>query len=234
MIKKLKYYVKNPSRLLRSNTSNTLKKSIKGENNNVIFEPGCQINQCVIEVIGDNNSIYVAANCRLNNVKFFIKGSNNTINIAEHVRVNRSADFWIEDEHCVISVAHHTSFESVHLAATEPNSKITIGSDCMFAYDIDVRTGDSHSILDATSNKRINYAKDVIFGNHIWVAAHCSILKGVNIADNSVIATRSVVTKSFDKKGVIVGGSPAVIIKENINWDRKRLYDKAQLGVPYQ
>ena len=35
----------------------------------------------------------------------------------------------------------------VHIAVTEPGSKVQIGKECMFANDIDIRTGDSHSIL---------------------------------------------------------------------------------------
>jgi acetyltransferase-like isoleucine patch superfamily enzyme len=127
----------------------------------------------------------------------------------------------------LIEIKSNCTFEKdVHIAATEPNSVITIGADCMFAYDIDVRTGDSHSILDAQTGKRINYAKNVIIGDHVWVASHCSILKGAELKKNSIVATRSVVTKAFDKEGIVVAGSPAVVVKENITWSRKRIYDK--------
>ncbi|MGS0525300.1 hypothetical protein ACU8V7_09025 [Zobellia nedashkovskayae] len=84
----------------------------------------------------------------------------------------------------------NSTFEDTHLAVTEPSSKVTIGVDCMFANTIDIRTGDSHSIIDIKSNKRINYAKNIIIGNHVWVGAHSSILKGATIADNSIVATR--------------------------------------------
>lgn len=94
----------------------------------------------------------------------------------------------------------------------------------MFAYDIDLRTGDSHSIIDAHTQKRINYAQNIEIGNHVWIASHVSILKGVRISDNSVVATRAVVTKSFEDENVLIGGTPAKKIKENINWDRQRIY----------
>nr|HQE12748.1 hypothetical protein [Flavipsychrobacter sp.] len=61
-------------------------------------------------------------------------------------------------------------------------------------------------------------------GNHIWIASHVSILKGVHIADNTVVATRAVVTKSFIEKNILIGGMPAKKLKENINWDRQRIY----------
>ena len=93
----------------------------------------------------------------------------------------------------------------------------------MFAQDIDVRTGDSHSIIDTDTNIRINGAKNVVIGNHVWVASHCIILKGNIVPDNCVIATGSIITKSFKNRGVIIAGNPGKIVKENINWDRKRI-----------
>jgi acetyltransferase-like isoleucine patch superfamily enzyme len=96
----------------------------------------------------------------------------------------------------------------------------------MFSYDIDVRTGDSHSVIIDEDNRRSNYADNISFGDHVWVASHCVILKGSSIADNSIVGTRSVVTKSFRKKGVVVAGNPAKIIKQGINWKRERVYDK--------
>ncbi len=94
----------------------------------------------------------------------------------------------------------------------------------MFAYDIDVRTGDSHSIISRTNNERINYAKDVVIDDHVWIGAHCIILKGSFISEDSVVATGSVVTQRFEEKGIIIGGNPAKKIKDQISWDRERTY----------
>lgn len=91
----------------------------------------------------------------------------------------------------------------------------------MFAYDIDVRTGDSHAIVDAQTGARINHARDIRIGNHVWIAAHCIILKGVSIADNSVVGTGSVVAPVHEE-GVIVAGNPAKIVKRGISWTRSR------------
>lgn len=38
------------------------------------------------------------------------------------------------------------------------------------------------------------------------------ILPGVSIADNTIVAAGSVVTKSFVEPGVVIGGGPAKII----------------------
>ncbi|CAN2040983.1 hypothetical protein GMMP15_2170001 [Candidatus Magnetomoraceae bacterium gMMP-15] len=143
--------------------------------------------------------------------------------------INRECHFkggniWFEDANCSLTIGENSTFVNVHLALTEPNSHIKIGQDCMFAYDIDVRTGDSHSIILQESNERINYAKNVTIGNHVWVAAHSILLKGSVIPDNSVVASGSVVTKKYNTKGIIVGGNPAKQLRDGITWARKRIY----------
>ena len=200
-------------------------KIIKGTNNAIDIDNSVILNNCKFDIIGNNNKIVINKSSILNNVTFFIRGNNNTIIIEKRVRFNRGGSFWIEDYDCEAIVGESTTFEDTHIAATEPNSKIIIGKDCMFANGIDLRTGDSHSIIDAITKKRINYAQNIEIGNHVWIAAHASVLKGVSISDNSVVATRSVVTKSFSEKNILIGGIPAKKLKENINWDRERIYE---------
>lgn len=106
--------------------------------------------------------------------------------------------------------------DEVHIAVTE-NSKVIIGEDCMFANNIDIRTGDSHAVIDAQTGKRLNYAGDVTINRHVWIAPHSVILKNVNIGENSIIATGVIVTKSSEP-GVIIGGNPASVIKTDVSW----------------
>src|SRR6185369_5801003 len=197
----------------------------RGCNNVFLISKTAAFSKCKMNVIGSNNKIIINEGCSFNKVTFFMLGNNNVINISENVCFYRGGDLWIEDDGCLIEIGKDTTIEEAHIAVTEPGSKISIGEDCMFAYDIDLRTGDSHSIIDSTTNRRINYARNVIIGDHVWIAAHSSILKGADIAKNSVIATRSVVTKPFSQEGAIIGGNPAVVLKNNIVWDRSRIYE---------
>ena len=197
-------------------------KEIRGKNNKFKLDKAYFTN-CKFDISGDGNEVVIMDSASFTNVRFYIRGNNNKITIANKVRFNRGGELWIEDENCEISIGSGSTFEDAHIAVTESRSKVTIGEDCMFAYDIDIRTGDSHSIIDAQTNNRINYAQNITIDNHVWVAAHVSILKGVRLLSNSVVATRSVVTKKFDTGNILIGGSPAKVLKENITWDRKRI-----------
>lgn len=207
---------------------NGLKKEISGRGNVFEFSGTSAFVNCKADVVGNNNHISIADYCSFNNVTFLIRGDNNRIHISEGVRFKYGGSLHIEDQNCLIQIGGYSTFEQTHIAVTEPGSQVLIGEDCMFAYDIDVRTGDSHSIIDANTNERINYAKNISIADHVWVGPHCSILKGVSIRKNCVVATRSVLTKSFLQEGVIIGGSPSQILKENITWDRRRIFTNNQ------
>ena len=201
----------------------TLEKSILGRRNSVVAAGTATFINCRVDIVGHDNTLIIGEFCYFKNITFLIRGDHNTVRISDAVKFRLGGSLHVEDRECLIAIGENSTFEEVHIAATEPRSQIVIGADCMFAYDIDVRTGDSHSIIDTRTNRRINYAGNILIGDHVWVAPHCSILKGVRIGSNCVLATRSVITKSFPRQGVIIGGSPARILKENITWDRRRL-----------
>lgn len=94
----------------------------------------------------------------------------------------------------------------------------------MLADNIDIRCGDSHSIIDLSTGKRINYAKNISINDQVWIAAHTQILKGVTIGSNSVIAKGAVVTKDIPSN-CIAAGVPAKVVKSNNSWERQRIYD---------
>ena len=93
----------------------------------------------------------------------------------------------------------------------------------MFSHGIIVRTSDAHPIYDITTKKIINKSKNIRIGNHVWIGQNATILKNVQIPDNCIIGASSLVTKSFNKNNVIIAGSPAKIVKSNVNWDRSAI-----------
>lgn len=166
-------------------------------------------------------SIKICDDVVLDNCKFHVVSSN-TITINSLCELH-GVTFWMDDANNSIEIGRCTTMVGpVQLAACE-NASIIIGEDCMFAHDIYVRTTDSHSIIDYTGN-RINMAKDVKIGNHVWVGMQNVILKGSIIGNNCVVAARTIVSSTTPcVNNAIIVGSPARILKEDINWCRNRL-----------
>ena len=67
----------------------------------------------------------------------------------------------------------------------------------------------------APEERKSTYPAPIVLGRNVWVGSNATILQGVTIGDNAVIAAGAVVTKDV-AAGTVVGGVPARFIK-NIN-----------------
>ena len=71
----------------------------------------------------------------------------------------------------------------------------------------------NHPLSPAKRRRHIGQAKPVKIGNDVWIGGNCTILPGVTIGNNVVVAAGAVVTKDVPDNRV-VGGVPAKVIKE--------------------
>ena len=62
------------------------------------------------------------------------------------------------------------------------------------------------------SNRSVLICKPVKIGNDVWIGANVTILPGVTVGENAVIAAGAVVTKDVPANS-IVGGNPAKVIR---------------------
>jgi len=172
-----------------------------GSGNSVEMEPGLtRLKDVKINVFGSGCKVFIGAGSNLNHALIQLEDNGSSILIGKHVTITRNVD----------------------LSAIEGTS-IEIGEDCLFADGISVRTGDSHSILDKDSGKRINPSKGIIIGEHVWIGAGVRVLKGAVIGGHSVVAAGAIVTGKQFQPDSIIGGCPARTIKESIDWTPERL-----------
>lgn len=148
-------------------------------------------------------------------------GSGHKLVIDDGVVFKKGVLFF-EDHNCSICIHSKTTIEDAEIAAAENNHYINIGSDCMLSSRIRICTTDSHSIIDISSNVRINPARNIVIDDHVWIGFNVTVCKGVHINRDSIIGSNAVVTHDIPIN-VVAAGIPAKVISYGVNWNRKRL-----------
>ena len=173
---------------------------VGGRNNRLIVSPCVTLRNCEIRLDGENNLIELGANSRLSSGKIYLRNTRN-----QHIRIGVD-----------------TTIEGAYLLVDEAAS-IDIGQDCMLSTDIIMRIGDKHSILNRYSKERVNGAQNIVIADRVWIGRDVQILKGVVLQPETIVGTRSLVTKAFDEGHCVVAGTPAKIVKRDVVWDRDLL-----------
>ncbi len=86
---------------------------------------------------------------------------------------------------------------------------VTIGDGCQIGHNVVFATL-NHGL--APENRSYTYPAPILLGKNVWVGSNATILQGVTIGDNAVIAAGAVVTKDV-AANTVVGGVPARFIK---------------------
>lgn len=172
------------------------------------------------EIIGSNNKVVISKGCVLNHTLIVIRGNNCRLTFDENCSVGPGCSFYLEGNNVEITLGKGCSMtDYTHFAAQEHNSRIILGDDCMFAGNIEIRTSNSHPILNAQTMERIDAPQSVIIGNHVWIARHTLLLKGTHIGNNCIIGSYTVTSKQIPDNSLAVG-MPAKVVKQNITWGR--------------
>lgn len=228
-VKKNKFFVSGSENNIIGGKENKIYNNImriEGKKNTVIFGSNVEIsgeNKQSFYIKGNNNTIRIDSNCIIRDTSFFISGNKNNIHISEQCS-SMSTEFHIEQNENAICVGKGTTMHgrgarTIHIALDE-GTRVEIGEDCMFSNDIQIRTSDSHSIVEL-EGKRLNHARDIVIGKHCWIGLGCILTKGTKLCDYTVVGAGSVCTREIEHQNVIVAGNPAKVIKSRINWDRK-------------
>ena len=94
------------------------------------------------------------------------------------------------------------------------HERIDIGNDVTIGQMVSILDHDHHYEITNGKMELDGYTtKPIEIGNNVWIGDKCTILKGAKVGDNVIIGANSVVTGHIPSN-VIVGGTPAKIIKE--------------------
>ena len=104
----------------------------------------------------------------------------------------------------------------------EDNSAVYVGDECMLSFGIEIWASDSHSIIDSKNKQLVNWGKEIVIGNHVWIGMRSILLKNSYIADDSMVGAGSVVAGKFKEPHCILAGNPARVVKKGFSWDSLR------------
>lgn len=218
-----------------------LRLEIDGDNNSIVLGNSARFKNCRIRIHADRE----AGNFRGNRNKLCLgeagsyantlidcKGSDNSLSIGAKVYVLMSAEFFLEGYGCSIRIGEKTSIQSAVLSCNELETSIEIGEDSMISPMVVFSSGDGHPIFKVDTFERLNLAKRIATGKHVWFSANTRLMKGAQIGDNCVVGYGSFVNRPIkDEAGhlacnALIAGTPAQIRRTGITWSRQLFYEE--------
>ena len=121
------------------------------------------------------------------------------------------------DYGCHISIGDNffSNFDCIMLDV----NKITIGNNVFIAPRVSLYTA-GHPIDKDVRNERLEYGKEIVIGDDVWIGGNVVINPGVTIGSNVVIGSGSVVTRDIPD-GVVACGNPCVVKRKITEEDKK-------------
>lgn len=165
--------------------------------NKIFLGKNVYLKNCRFEIHGCGNTVTIEDNCILSGLRIFTNSGNNKLKIGKGTIVNASKE-------------QRTLFNPCD------GGEIIIGENCLFSNNIEIHTTDYHIIME--NGRHTNLPQNIHIGAHCWIGLQCLIFKGSSIADNVIIGARSIVNKDITESNVVVAGSPAKIVKRDIEW----------------
>ncbi|MEK6777576.1 MAG: acyltransferase [bacterium] len=148
---------------------------------------------------------------------------NDQLEIGDHVILG-DVIFHIHG-HGKVSIGEYTAISGVRI---ECGTGVTIGKYCQLSYNVDIHDNNGHPVEPEERKKQIlslhhkgmdppsvyeSEMAPVIIGDNVWIGHDVTIMKGVMIGDNAIIATGSVVTHHVPAN-TLAAGNPARVVKE--------------------
>ena len=122
----------------------------------------------------------------------------------------------------IIKIGKHTMLNGVCVVSYQ---KVEIGDECQIASSTIISDTDFHPVDPILRSKQVKGEsfpfssvgkKEIKIGNNVWIGWNCTILKGVQIGDHSIVAAGSVVLAGHYPNGSLIAGNPAKVIKSYI------------------
>jgi acetyltransferase-like isoleucine patch superfamily enzyme len=218
-----------------------LQLEIDGDNNDIIVRKGTKLRKCRIQIHadreagnfrGNRNNVYIGEAGNFTNTMIECKGSDNSLQIGAKVYVLMNAELFLEGYGCSIRIGDKTSIQSAVFSCNELDTSIDIGEDSLISTMVVFSTGDGHPVFKVDTFERINLAKRIATGRHVWFTANARLMKGAQIGDNCIVGYGSLINRPVkDESGrlvcnALIAGIPAQIRRTGVTWSRQLFYEQ--------
>ena len=92
--------------------------------------------------------------------------------------------------------------------------EVTIGNGVRIGRNVSIRDWNGPHVI---INDHYHNHAPVHIGDHVWLCTGCTIMPGVTVGEGAVVAANSTVTRDVPPHSM-VAGSPAKVVKENVEW----------------
>lgn len=168
--------------------------NFEGENNMLVCEEGVTLKNSNITFHSNNSILYLSKN----SYRYFV-----------NVSLNRSN---------VCFIGKDNFFNGLTTIVLSESENVIIGDDCMFSYNVVIRVSDGHAIYSSKTKERINYAKSIYIGDHVWFGQNIMLFKGTRIGSGSIIGANSTISNKDIPSNTTFAGFPAKLVNEDTFW----------------
>lgn len=177
---------------------------------------------------GQNNQLFLGRDVELSRLAIDVRGKNNRIYIGSGARLRGTVE--VKGNDCIVFIGARTTFQGVKLFCRAPGH-VFIGKDCMFSSGIEIRTSDSHSVIDLDTMTLRNPVEGVHIGDHVWIGKGTTVQRGACIAEDSIIGLGSFVRGAFPEPNCVIAGTPARVVGTRRSWSRQEGLDPQEADI---
>lgn len=187
--------------------------------NTIIGQPKSFLNSDITFFGTGNIIVFQGDDIKIKNSSFTFKG-NNSIIYLNHSKEEYSLRITAYSM-CVVFIGKDIAINNYLEIIVSEAKTVFIGDDCLFSSQCLIRSSDAHALYDLSTGLRINNARSVFIGDHVWFGARVVCLKGSRVYSGSVIGSDSVLTGKEYYSNNAYGGNPAKQIRSNIGFLKK-------------
>lgn len=195
--------------------SSTIK--VRGTANTLRIGPGVRFapESGAMMIAGEGHCVSIAENTTAN-LYVTVKGSGGVIEIGETCHLTGAVN--LMGRGARLGIGRGTTMVDGRLQLHEPG-EIEIGEDCMISSQVYISISDIHPIYDRTTGARINPARSIVVGRHVWLGLRSMILKGAHIGNGTIIAAGAMISGETPAHAVVTG-PPMRVMRNDIVWSR--------------